>query len=228
MQLKILSWNIWCDGDFEKTCEFLRASNADIIGIQEVMPEDKTRDITSYLSGLGYEYAISPKSVTFDDGRTITTAVFSKVKVHPEKPHTLLAGSPQQAEMSIVVRDRVFHIFSIHLKHTHQQEADIQKVQVESLLGALPKENVMVMGDFNATPKMTSIKRMREVLTDTDSGELPTLNAPLFDCKTCDKALLPTTKLDYIFVSADVRTHSFKVERVQGSDHFPVLVLLEV
>ncbi len=228
MQLKILSWNIWCDGDFEKTCEFLRASNADIIGLQEVIPEDKARDVTSYLSGLGYEYAISPKSVTFDDGRTITTAVFSKVMMLQEKPHTLLAGSPQQAEMSIVVGDRVFHIFSIHLKHTHQQEADIQKVQVESLLATLPKENVIVMGDFNATPEMTPIKQMHEVLTDTDSLELPTLNAQLFDCKTCDRALLPAAKLDYIFVSPDVRAHSFEVLKSDASDHLPVSAILEL
>lgn len=228
MQLKIFSWNIWCDGDFAKISEFLRSSNADIIGIQEVVPKDTTRDIVSFLSGLGYAYATSPKGVTFPDGRTITTAIFSRLKVHPQEPNPLLSGSPQQAEMSVAVGDRVFHLFSIHLKHTHQQEADIQNEQIESLIKALPKEHVVVMGDFNATPKMTATKRMREVLTDTDPKEMPTLNALLFDCKVCDRSLLPTTKLDYIFVSPDVRTHSFEVQKSDASDHLPVSAILEV
>ncbi len=228
MQLKILSWNIWCDADFAKITEFLRVSDADIIGIQEVTPKDTTRDIVSFLSGLGYKHAISPKDVTFQDGRTITAAVFSRLNVHPQEPNPLLTESPQQAEMSVVFGGRVFHIFSIHLKHVHQQEADIQNEQIASLIKMLPKEHVIVMGDFNATPKMTAITRMREVLTDTDPKEMPTLNAPLFDCKVCDRSLISTTKLDYIFVSSDLQAHSFTVEEGKGSDHLPVSVILEV
>lgn len=37
MQLKILSWNIWCDGNFKKVSSFLAACDADIIGLQEVV-----------------------------------------------------------------------------------------------------------------------------------------------------------------------------------------------
>ena len=84
------------------------------------------------------------------------------------------------------------------------------------------------MGDFNATPEMTPIKLMREMLVDTDPVSSPTLDVPLFDCKVCEQAALPSTRLDYIFASKDLKTHSFKVEGPHGSDHLPISVVLEI
>ena len=229
MQLKILSWNIWCDGDFEKTCEFLRASRADIIGLQEGVPAERARDIVSFLSTLGYHYTIAKNGATFLGGRMITVALFSKYPIQKSQAHPLSTKSPREAiEADIVVNGRTIQVVSLHLKHTHHKEEDIQNKQAGRIVKALPKENVVMMGDFNATPGMTPIRRMREVLIDTDPAELPTLNASLFDCKTCDRAPLSTTKLDYIFVSPDMHAHSFKVEKSNASDHLPVSVILEV
>ena len=54
MRLKILSWNIWLDGNLEAVTELIRNSNADIIGLQEVIPE-REPDILRSIEGLGYQ-----------------------------------------------------------------------------------------------------------------------------------------------------------------------------
>lgn len=229
VQIKILSWNIWCDCDFETVCEFLHSSNADIIGLQEIVPTDATRDVVAFLSELGYEYSVAPIGVTLDDGRMITNGVFSKYPIRASRMHTLSEQSGRQAvEAEIQVESIVLKVFSFHLKHTHQQESDIQNLQAENLIKVLPKEKVIVMGDFNATPNMKPIKRMREVLIDTNPDSAPTLDPSLFDCKDCDPKAIKNTRLDYIFVSKDLKTHSPKVESSHGSDHLPISVVLEL
>lgn len=229
MKLKILSWNIWCDGDFEKIKKFLHASRADIIGLQEVMPEDKERDVVAFLSKLGYYTAVAPMGATFPDGRMITSAIFSTYPIRTARMHMLSEQSPRQAvEAHIIVGNTTLTVFSFHLKHTHQQESTVQNLQMENLIKVLPKERFIAMGDCNATPDMTPIKRMREVSVDTDPNSHPTLDVSLFDCSDCDPALLPQTRLDYIFTSKDLKTRLPKVERSEGSDHLAISVVVEL
>ena len=229
MQIKILSWNIWCDGDFKQISDFLRASKADIIGLQEVVPGDKSRDVVSFLKILGYEHAVAPIGSVFSDGRMITSAIFSKYPIRASKMHMLSEESPRQAvEVSIKIKSATLKVFSLHTKHTHQKESDIQNLQVENLIKVLPKEKVVVVGDFNATPNMKPIKRLREILVDTDLKSLPTVNADLFDCDVCDSKQTASTRLDYIFASEDLKIHSPKVESGIGSDHFPISVMIEI
>ena len=187
MQLKILSWNIWCDGDFNKVSGFLNTCGADIIGLQEIVPGDKGRDVVSFLSLLGYEHVVAPIGATFDDGRMITSAIFSKYPIQTSNMHMLSEESRLQAvDVNIKVGDIVLRVFSLHLIHTHQKESTVQNLQIENLIKVLPKDRVIVIGDFNATPDMTPIKRMRELLVDTNHALLPTLNAPIFDCPKCE------------------------------------------
>lgn len=54
MILKIFSWNIWIDGYFDQVSGFLKKSNADIIGLQEVKGNDPRRDTIGFLNKLGY------------------------------------------------------------------------------------------------------------------------------------------------------------------------------
>ena len=228
MQIKVLSWNIWCDGDFPKISEFLRSSDADIIGLQEVIRDDKERDIVNLLSNLGYEHAVAQSGVELPDGRVITNAVFSKYPIQKSKMHMLSEKSSRQAvETEIKVGDVTLNAFSLHTKHTHQKESDIQNLQVENFIKVLPKEKVVVMGDFNATPDMTSVKRMREILIDTDPSSSPTWSVYSEGCNTCKPQAIDT-RLDYIFTSKDLKTHSFKVGDSKASDHLPISVIVEV
>lgn len=228
MQLKVLSWNIWCDGDFKKISAFLRESKANIIGLQEIVPTDGSRDYAGFLSSLGYQHAIAPIGATLKDGRMITSGIFSAYPIREQLTLMLSQESGRQAIQAVIdVRGVPITVFSFHLKHTHQREHALQDMQAETLIHALPKAHCIVMGDFNATPEMFTIRRMRQIMNDTDPSDTPTLESALFDCQGCDSTTIPRTRLDYIFVSRDLSFRNFRVENGLGSDHLPISVVVE-
>lgn len=65
MLVKILSWNIWIDSHLEQVKEFLKNSNADIIGLQEVREDDPSRETIKYLNSLGYQHVFAPIAKTW-------------------------------------------------------------------------------------------------------------------------------------------------------------------
>ena len=90
MQIKILSWNIWYDGHFNEISKFLESSNADIIGLQEVVPDDTTRDIIGFLKKLGYQCIFAPVLTIKKSGKTMSNAIFSKYPIVKSKIHSLV------------------------------------------------------------------------------------------------------------------------------------------
>ena len=228
MELKILSWNIWYDGHFDEISKFLAESKADIIGLQEVVPDDPTRDTIGFLKKLGYESVFAPV-LTIKDGRTMSNAVFSKYPIISNETYILSEENSRNAlRADIKIGEIILHVFSTHLIHTHQKYSEVQELQVENLIKILPKEKTVVMGDFNATPESVVIQKMRKVMVDSELLPISTLNANFFDCSVCDPKEVLNTRLDYIFTSNDIKTNSFKVEDSKGSDHLPISVIINL
>src|SRR3989338_863851 len=227
MTLKILSWNILYDGDFEKISKFLSEFNADIVGLGEVVPDDPTRDTIDFMRKLGYQHILAPVLTIQKDGRTMSNALFSKYPIVKSKIHSLPDTKTDRRnaiQADIDVKGKIIYVFMTPLLHTHQKPDPIQEAQIESLLKILPKEKTIVMGDFNATPDSIAIKKMRENFSDTELKPVPTLDPNLFDCPNCDVQTIPHTRLDYIFTSQDIKTNSFEVHKSMGSDHLPISV----
>lgn len=227
MNLKILSWNIWYDNDSTLVCDFLASSDADIIGLQEIVPNDPTRDIGNFLKEQGYHEMIVP-SKTLKDGRLMSNAVFSKYPIINTKTHILSTTDSRTAvQADIEINRRILHVFSTHLLHTHQAQLEVQNEQAKTLISLVPEENSIVTGDFNATPDSFIVKTMKSRLQG-NTENTPTLNPVLFDCKVCDQATIPQTRLDYIFTTPDLKTDSFMVEESKGSDHLAISAILEL
>ncbi len=228
MQLKILSWNIWYDGYFAEISKFLGESKADIIGLQEVVPDDKTRDVISYLAKLGYQHVFAPVSKIKNDGRIMGNAIFSKYKILGNETLILSEIDSRNAvRADIKVGEITLYVFSTHLLHTHQRPSEIQKLQAKNLIKALPSEHIIVMGDFNATPESEVIQEMQKVLVSAGPTSTPTWSVYPEGCSVCKPSAIDI-RLDYIFTSKDLKTHSFKVENSKGSDHLPISVMVEI
>lgn len=229
MKLKILSWNIWINGYFDQVANFLGQSGAEIIGLQEVTNDNPKRDVIGYLANLGYESAFAPVkhswgSKTYHDG----PAIFSKYKIAASQTYVLSEIDPRAAiRADIEVGDIMLHVFSTHLLHSHQQPSDTQNLQVDALLKVLPGTKTVVLGDFNATPDSMPIRTISTTLRDTDPVSTPTWSIYPAGCSICNPQSLDT-RLDYIFVTKDLQTNSFKVERADGSDHLPISVMIEI
>jgi len=235
MRLKILSWNIWLDGNLEAVTELIRNSNADIIGLQEVIPE-REPDILRSIEGLGYQSTFTSVTESRKDGKKMGNAILSRYEIANTQTHVLydtdnrLSSEAEKRvaiQADIQVNDIILHVFSTHLAHTHQKQSNIQDMQAESLIRVLPPEHTIVMGDFNAIPNSGVIQRMREVLNDTDPNSTPTWGVYPEGCRVCNPQTLDT-RLDYIFATKDLESHSPAVLQSKASDHLPISVVLNL
>lgn len=229
MQLKILSWNIWIDGDFDEASYFLKETNADIIGLQEVKSDDPKRNVIGYLQNLGYEYVFAPVKhmwgkKNYNDG----PAVFSKYPIKNNRIYILSKEDHRAAvKADIQIEDKILHVFSTHLLHTHQQPSLIQLEQADNLVKITSQEKTILMGDLNALPDSDTVKKISLTLVNTDPNLLPTWSNYLEGCLTCSpKGVI--YKLDYIFTSKDLKKKNYKVEGSKASDHLPISVLVEL
>lgn len=229
MKLKVLSWNIWVDGHFDQITDFLRTSEADVIGLQEVMSDNPKRDIIGFLDKLGYQHVFDPVEHTwggkvYRDG----PAIFSKYKILKSETYVLSEKDSRVAiRADILVGDETLHVFCTHLIHTHQQQSEVQDEQGLNLIEQLPSKHAIVMGDFNAIPESSVIKNIKKVLADTDPSSAPTWSLYPEGCVACNPQKV-NTRLDYIFTSKDIKTSSFKVEGSEASDHLPISVMIEI
>lgn len=229
MQLKILSWNIWIEGHFKEIKEVLKNSHADILALQEVQENDPSRQVIPYLISLGYHHVSDTITETWD-GKVwkFGPAIFSTYPIFSSNTYVLSRENKRIAVgVDIEIGNRMLHVFSTHLSHTHQQNSDAQKAQAVELLKHIPNDMSLVMGDFNATPESTTIQEMKKLLQDTDANNLPTWSVYPEGCVRCKPQKIDT-RLDYIFTTKDIQTHSYAVGKSKASDHLPISAVLEV
>jgi endonuclease/exonuclease/phosphatase family metal-dependent hydrolase len=231
MKIKILSWNIWCDCYFDKVKDFIAASNADIVGLQEVVLNDPERDIVTFMKGLGYEYVTVPSAEFTDDkGKhyVLNNGVFSKYPIVDSKIHLLRKeGKRGVIEAKIKIGSTILSFFSIHLKHTHLQRTELQDEQAQNLSAILPAKSGIVVGDFNSTPESHPINLMGQKYVNADKANTPTWSAYPEGCPVCKPQKIDTC-LDYIFVSPDIKFDSFEVGDSKGSDHLPISLSIDL
>lgn len=223
-RVKLLSWNIWGGIFLPEIIRYLKYTNADIVGLQEAEEAGDTNTAEILAKECGYSFVYT-RSMEYEWKGRMTNrgnAVLSRFPIVGHKTHLLNGEKPRTAmQADIRVDNRILHVVSVHLVHTGDQEN-----QAERLLNLVPKNNAVIMGDFNATPDSKTIERMRASFRDTDQKDLPSWclypDGPE-ECKP-DKVI---SKYDYIFVSYDLRVNGFAVGDTKGSDHLPVSAMFE-
>ncbi len=231
MKLRVLSWNIWCYGDIESVNEFLKKSTADIICLQEVVEENGrfSVDIDS-LRTLGYNSCYAASMKVAKDGRQVPMGnmILSKYPITNKKVIDLSAKERRIAIAADIEMDnKTLHVFCTHLVHTHQKPSWVQVGQAKTLLSSLPKTNVIIAGDFNATPESEAIQALSSTFINTDPLLQPTWSTTPKGCDICRPEKVEH-KLDYVFVSQDMRFAESRLSQSNASDHLPISVILEV
>lgn len=232
MLIKILSWNIWQGKYLNKISDFLKQCDADIVCLQEVVQNEYGKEnIATFLAHeLSYEYVyatamqIKKRNNELDMGN----AILSKYEIIDKKIHVLGKSQTRVAiQAGVKINEKIIHILCTHLIHAHQQPSIIQDEQADDLIKILPLDNIILCGDFNAVPQSKTIRKLSNVLTNTDSQFIPTWSVYKEGCEVCNpKGVI--YKLDNIFVSEDVKFASFNVEQSNASDHLPISVKVEV
>jgi len=233
----VMSFNIHhgqgTDGvlDLERIARVIRASGADIAGLQEVDRNFAQRsnwtDQAAELAELFQWHAAYGANIDLDPPGPrrpriqYGNAVLSRYPI-ARRENTHLFRSPGEEQRGLLhveidVPDVPLQVYVTHLDAFSETDRVQQARQVVELVG----ENcpAVLLGDFNAHPQTPEIGILRATLTDTwtaadGGGSLTTRHADA-----------PTARIDYIFTSQRVRTAwtRFSTDDPAASDHLPVV-----
>lgn len=118
---------------------------------------------------------------------------------------------------------------SVHFDHQGQvARRESAKLVLDWLERRAGADGVIVMGDFNSTPDTEQIVRMRAALRDARDASIAPAYGPTATLNDFNVGTAPLRRIDYIFVSPNVRVLKFAVLTDSDgarypSDHFPVL-----
>lgn len=231
MKLKVVSWNIWYGKFFDEILDFLKSEDADVVCLQEIVAkkDDSKNTATEIAKKLGYKHFVFDFALEIEkEGEKLDwgNAILSKLPISKSETHPLSSGAFRRIalEARIKTYDKSFQVVTTHLIHTHQQDSVIQNEQTDKLIELLPNGSTILTGDFNALPQSYPIKKTSEVLVNTNNEETPTFS--LYPEGCCPDKM--KYRLDYIFISSDIKLTSFEVGNSKGSDHLPVVATLEI
>lgn len=230
--MKIMSFNtLFCTNYFTKQIDFqamadaIKQCNPDIVGLNEMYGESHMEEYdsqTEKLSALtGLSYFKFAEACTLEEG-TFGNAVLSKTpfisaQVIPVPEEEEKTGD-QLYEPRCLLKlkyDNGLTVLIIHFglnkdEHIHA---------VNTVLENLEEEKCILMGDFNVLPDNEVLNPIKERMTDTAIFfKEPLLTFP------SDK---PFKKIDYIFVSKDVKVLTADVPQIAVSDHLPIVAEIE-
>lgn len=246
--VKVMSFNIahglGMDGvtDLNRTAAIIEESCASIIALQEVDrffgERSSFMDQVQWLGerlGMYTAYGANLDYASAEEGKPnqqYGNAVLSKYPITFSKNHLMTPvkqwyGNDEQRgvlEVVIEIEDKAINIFNAHLSLKDEE----LKVSVDEILALTEKSKFpcIIMGDFNAPPFYTPIRKMNSYFTDAflkmKSGDSYTYPAPYSYIKT-GVDLKPVTRIDYIFYSPELEVMQTATISTDVSDHLPIV-----
>lgn len=257
MKLKIMSYNIAGGRSFEfgpdyrpiihaeaQYGAYIKAQQPDVCGLNEVdykLPRSGRVEMAKLIGDVaGYESAFAP-AVSFINKYGIGTygngfVTKHKIKLsetYPIPDPTDKTGDPEntyyesRAVLHVLaeIGGRDVDIFVSHFGLAPSEAKNA--VAVVTALVKQTKNPVIVMGDFNLTPDSPLLDPIRELLDDTFDVY------PEKEVTTCPSSAKywPDNdygKLDYIFVSRDIKVEKVEIPELVLSDHKPYIAYIEI
>jgi len=251
-ELKIMSYNIKLDYPKEGKNSWtnrksfmvnqIKFYEPAILGVQEALP-NQMKDLDSLLTDYNFV------GVGRDDGKDkgeYSAIFYKKSKLKVVQSSTFwLSQTPEKVSMGWdAVCNRVctyalfqdkkteekFWVFNTHFDHVGKEARKKSAVLILEKIKSLNTKNypVFLTGDFNMEPSHESVTRIKQTLkdakeiTELDFGPEGTFNGFHFDQPV-------TRRIDYIFVSENVKVNKYAVlsdnwNMQYPSDHLPVFI----
>ena len=244
MIIKVLTYNIHHGADgaqkykLEAICAIIKASGADIVGIQEIdrswSQRSNWEDQVTILSGaLGMEFAFAasielPPADPGRPNRQFGNGLFSKYPIlSPQVHHMYVCDDPSMVydgtreteprsvlEAKIDLEGKEISVLCTHLSVHSQKERLRQVGKLEGIIGKIDG-SLILLGDFNASFDSEELVRLRRILAEP-SFEKGLITKP-------DES----RQIDYILVR-DLNVEEIKVLDSDASDHLPLLATIQL
>ena len=205
--------------DYEIMANTINSIGADIVGLNEMFSQGdnaKFGNQTEMLARLtGLENYYFAKAI--DDGwGPYGNGFLSRYKITEVTTIKIPDPNPKKYndyyETRCILKARLENGYTVLVTH-FGLNSDEQENAVKAVIENLSMEKCILMGDFNVTPDNEVLKPIREKMVDVAStmGE----NKPTFPSDS------PRIKIDYIFVSPDIKITNADVPEIIASDHRP-------
>ncbi|NLN55395.1 MAG: hypothetical protein GX148_03735 [Clostridiales bacterium] len=240
MKIKLMSFNIQHARnynfpnedriDIRLMADVISAQGGDIVGLNEVRgkgehPEytDQAKEIAEIL---GYNYFFAP-ALSFPGlglyGNAIVTRfpIISAEVIPIPDPPDKTAGNGFETRCilkAVIDTGTPLTVFVSHFGLNPSEAENAASAAVKALAD-VPSPKVL-MGDFNLIPDSPVLDRIRILMADTaDMLGRQKLSFPSDN---------PTRKIDYIFVSDDIKVIEADIPEIIASDHRPHTALIEL
>ncbi|MDY4575422.1 MAG: endonuclease/exonuclease/phosphatase family protein [Intestinibacter sp.] len=221
IEIKIISYNIHSGTDRDMiptlfdTINFLKKSKADIICLQEVNESSKVGFQVSSLKEELNMYSHFGANVVNDNGN-YGLATYSRYKII-DKKHVYLTSTKEQRgflHTIVKIKNKKVHVINVHLG----LDCEERKKQIEELrfyIKNLKNEYFIILGDFNEG----NISLNDEIIVDV-AEELNKSNILTFS--------MGLDRIDYMFVSNNIKIESYEVLIKNMSDHYPIVAKFSI
>ncbi|WP_245745208.1 endonuclease/exonuclease/phosphatase family protein [Lentibacillus persicus] len=223
--------------DLDRIADIIEASEADVIGLQEVDKnwgyrsnfDDQLQRLAEKLDMHAFMAPIYNQDPIFEGEprRKYGVAVLSKypiinadnrhiTRLSTQGTDPIPAPAPGFAETVINAKGAIFSFYVTHLDY--RGDPYVREAQVEDMLTIMPEnDNVILTGDMNASPDAPELDPLFNRFNDgwTESGE---------GIGYTYSASSPSQRIDYILTSEGMRTSNARVIDTLASDHLPVVM----
>ncbi len=211
--------------DYRLFAEAIRGVGADVVGLNEIRGNgrdngyDAQTDILADLAG--YPYHHFSEAIRFQGTNPYGNGLLSRKKIVKLETYPIL--EPKIKCGNEWYEDRVLTkatlecgltVMTVHVGLNR----DEKEIAVKTILENIECEKCVLMGDFNMDPDDPLIDKIREKLRDTGMG---------LDEKTFPSDA-PMRRIDYIFVSPDIKVLCTETPALVVSDHLPYVVEIEL
>lgn len=224
--MKIMTYNIaHCHDfaqkkiDYSSTASVIKQCAPDFVGLNEVRDKGKhfeyenQPEILSELTDLKYHYFA--KAIDFNGNNPYGNAILSKYAIINAETIPIPDPDPKTGdayyESRCILKAKLENGITVMATHFGLNK-DEQESAVATVLKNMPEERCVLMGDFNAEPNCDVLAPLYKVMKDAASsiGNLKTFPSHA-----------PERKLDYIFVTPDIKVVNADIPCFLTSDHRP-------
>lgn len=212
--------------DFDAVAQVILDLGADVVGLNEIRGEGPHPDYTAQTEALaertGMPYFYFAEALQLPHGR-YGNAILSRIPIlHAE---TVMIPDPitprvksRTYETRCVLRAELEGGITVLVTH-FGLNPDEKENAAATVLSQLTERRCVLMGDFNVLPDSTVLEDIRARMRDSaDVCSQPLLSFP---------SNRPDRKIDYLFVSPDVRVCDAAVPQIVVSDHCPYVATLD-
>lgn len=233
--MKIMSFNtqhcmnyVTKEIDYQIMADAIIKCDADIVGLQEMRYEDPESNFTrqteklAELTGMKYFYFAKAVNI-FDDDGWFGNGFISRIPITEATtipiPDPVEKTGTELYETRCILKARLengYTVLCTHFGLNHDEHINA----VQTVINNLEDEKCILMGDFNARPDNEILNPIREKMKDTAE----TFSEPLLSFPS-DK---PNRKIDYIFVTKDVKVIGADIPAIVAADHRPHTAEIEL